>query len=110
LADPITIEKSAGLNTERDGMAEKKERRYSVDFENFENAMLTEANLGWQVFMQGRWEMSRERREKVVGLLKRFVNELAPEIQKQKTKVRELQAIRDVALKSAESHSFQNGD
>ena len=93
-------------------MGEKKERRYAVDFEHFENAMLTEANLGWQVYMAQRWKMAPERRRKLTLMLKRFVGELQSEIDQQKAKVRELEEMRNGALARVDATrpAYPNGD
>jgi len=96
-------------------MAEKKERRYSVDFEHFENAMLTEAAIGHEIFNVRRWSMSKERRAKIVGMLKRFAAELKPEIDARKEQVRAYQGgpTEGQAIPmqgEAGSHPFPNGD
>lgn len=90
-------------------MAEGKTRRYSVDFEHFENAMLTEANLAWQLFQRDRWAMVPERRAKIVGMLKRFVGEMKEEIENQKKDMRQkvAAAAQDPATPN---HVFLNGD
>lgn len=93
-------------------MAEGKTRRYSVDFEHFENAMLTEANLGWQLFTRDRFNLPKERREKVVGMLKRFVAEMKPELDARKEQIR-TKAIEEMpGFNAAASlaHHFPNGD
>ena len=66
-------------------MKEQKTRRYAVDFEHFENAMLVEANLGWQLYSRDRHKMSIERRQKVTAMLKRFVAEMKGDIEAHKT-------------------------
>lgn len=93
-------------------MAEKKERRYSVDFEHFENAMLTEANLGWQLFMRDRFKLPKERREKVVGMLKRFVSEMKPELDGRKELMRTAatETMPEAEANPPHRHIYPNGD
>lgn len=68
-------------------------KRYSVDFEHFENAMLTETNISWQVYLNARYKMPLERRQKVAGMLKRFAAELKPEVDAHKAEVLKKQAM-----------------
>jgi hypothetical protein len=60
--------------------APRKEHRYTVAFEHYENAMLVEANLSWQVLFSKRGTLPKERREKLCALLARFVKEMKPEV------------------------------
>lgn len=72
-------------------MAQKRERRYAVDFEHFENAMLVEANLGWQLYSRDRHKMSAERRQKITAMMRRFVAEMRPDLEMHKEAVRAAQ-------------------
>lgn len=66
-------------------------KRYSVDFEHFESAMLTDAQLGWQLYCENRYKMDPERRLKLAGLLKRFNAEMKSEIDARRAEVLEKQ-------------------
>ena len=94
-----------------DGAPIKREKRYSVSFEHFEAAMLTEANLSYQLFMNRRYEMPLERRQKITAMLRRFVAEMAPDLAEHKEKIRQYQANQEATAAVAVSpRSFTNGD
>jgi hypothetical protein len=96
-----------------DGASVKRERRYSVSFEHFEAAMLTEATLTYQLYERDRYHLDLPRRQKIAGMLKRFVAELAPELAAHKERVRayqEAQAGKPDLNEASSLTRFPNGD
>ena len=79
----------------------KKQRRYSVDFEHYENAMLAESRLAWEMFFNERFKMPKERREKFTALLRRFVAETKPELDGYKARVLKAKEEMEAARRSA---------
>ena len=92
-------------------------KRYAVDFDYYEQAMLTEANLSYQVYQRDHGTLPLDRRQKICGMLKRFIIELKPELDAHKEKVRAYQALpaeknprMEQTAQDLHDNSFSNGD